>query len=140
VARTEIDDKLQSIPMFSGLSKRELRSVSRLMTQIEVAEGRELMTEGEPGREFMIIVEGEATVRKKGRKVATLGAGDFVGELSVLSGQPRNATVEAASPMTVEALNRREFMSLLDESPKLAKKILLGAIVRLQSVGTGPTD
>ncbi|MCB0996707.1 MAG: cyclic nucleotide-binding domain-containing protein [Acidimicrobiales bacterium] len=133
-------ERLQSIPMFAELSSRELKRVSKLMTQIEVREGRDLTTEGEVGREFMIIVEGSAVVRRKGRKIAELGPGDFFGELAVLSGEPRNATVTAATPMTLEALNRREFMSLLDEEPKIAKKVLLGAVKRLQEVESSKTS
>lgn len=79
----------------------------------------------------MIIVSGTATVRRNGRKVASLGPGDFFGELAVLAGVPRTATVIADVDMTVEAMNRQEFSSLLDESPTMAKKILIGAVKRL---------
>ena len=90
--------------------------------------------QGTPGREFMIIAEGEASVRRNGRLIATLGPGDFFGELAVIAGVPRTATVTAESKMVVEALNRREFSSLLDESPKLARKILVGAVKRLHDL------
>ena len=75
-----------------------------------------------------------------GKVIATLGAGDFVGELSMLAGIPRTATVTADSDLTVEALNRREFASLLDESPRLARKVLIGAIRRLHAVDHSPAD
>lgn len=133
------DDHLSAIPIFSELSKRELKSLSRLMTQIQVEEGRDLTREGEIGREFMIISNGTADVRKNGRKVATLKKGDFLGELAVLSGAPRNATITTTSSCTLETLNRREFMSLLDESPKIAKKVLLGAVKRLHENSNSKT-
>ncbi len=85
----------------------------------------------------MIIVEGTASVRRDGRVIATLGAGDFFGELAVIAGVPRTATVTADTDMTVQALNRREFSSLLDGSPKLAKKILVGAVKRLHQLEEG---
>ena len=137
MARNDTDDRLRDIPIFSELSKKELRAVSRLMTEIDVKEGRALTREGEVGREFMIIVEGEATVRRNGRLIASLGPGDFFGELAVIAGVPRTATVRAESPMVVETLNRREFSSLLDESPKLARKILVGAVKRLHEIEEG---
>lgn len=134
MARHEADERLRRIPMFSELSKRQLRAVARLMTEVEVPEGRSLIREGTVGREFMIIRDGTAIVRRKGRKIAELGPGDFMGELAVLSGAPRTADVVATSPMTIETLNRREFMSLLDESPKIATKVLIGAVKRLQDL------
>ena len=85
----------------------------------------------------MIVVEGTASVRRNGRLIAKLGPGDFFGELAVIAGVPRTATVTADTPMVVEALNRREFSSLLDRSPKLARKILIGAVKRLHQIEDG---
>jgi CRP-like cAMP-binding protein len=131
MARSDIDQTLARIPIFSECSNRELKAISKLVTPVEVKAGKVLVQEGEPGREFMIIVEGTASVLRDGQKIATLGPGDFFGELAVLAGVPRTATVTSDSDMVVEALNRREFSSLLDESPALAKQILLGAVKRL---------
>lgn len=139
MARNDTDERLRSIPIFSELSKKELRAVSRLMTEVEVREGRSLTRQGEVGREFMIIMRGTAVVRRSGRKVAELGPGDFLGELAVLSGAPRTADVVATSDMTLETLNRREFMSLLDESAAIAKKILIGAVKRLHELDSSKT-
>lgn len=140
MARDKTDERLREIPIFSELSKKELRAVSRLMTQIDLKEGRALTRQGEVGREFMIILDGTAVVRRNGRKVADLGPGDFLGELAVLSGAPRTADVVATSPMTIETLNRREFMSLLDESAAIAKKILVGAVKRLHELDSSKTS
>jgi CRP/FNR family cyclic AMP-dependent transcriptional regulator len=131
MARSDIDQTLARIPIFSECSNKELKAISKLVTPVEVRAGKVLTTEGDVGREFMIIASGTATVKRNGRKVATLGPGDFFGELAVLAGVPRTATVTAETDMVVEALNRQEFSSLLDESPALAKKILLGAVKRL---------
>ena len=129
---------LAGISLFSELGKGQQRSLARLMTCVEVPAGRALTTEGEPGREFMIIVDGKASVRRGGRQVATLGAGDFLGEMSLIAGTPRSATVTAETDMVVEILNRREFSSLLDESPSVARKVMVGAVKRLQEVAGGP--
>lgn len=132
MAKTSSGVDLAEIGIFSELSKRELKSVARLMTELELKDGATLTKQGEPGREFMIISAGTAKVEIDGVTVAHLGPGDFLGELAVISGTPRTATVTATSPMIVEILNRREFMALLDESANLGRKILVGAVKRLQ--------
>lgn len=129
--------QLESIELFSELSKKELRSVSQLMTTANIKAGKALMTEGEPGREFLVILEGEATVRRSGRVVARVGSGDFLGELAVIAGVPRTATVTADTDMVVSVLNRREFSGLLDQQPKIVKKVLVGTVKRLHSLEPG---
>jgi len=85
-----------------------------------------------------VVVDGQASVRRDGRLIATLGPGDFVGEMSLIAGTPRSATVIAETDMLVETLNRREFSTLLDESPKVARKIMVGTVKRLQEAVGGP--
>lgn len=126
-------NRLQHVPIFSELSKTELRSISRLMTSATPKKGRTLTSQGRPSREFMIILEGKADVIQDGRTVATLTTGDFLGE-SVLTGEPRSATVIAATDMLVEVLTRRELTALLDEQPVVAKKMLLGVLKRYQAL------
>lgn len=129
-----IEKHLESIELFGELTKKELKAVARLMTAVTVKPGRDLMVEGTSGREFLIIIAGEATVRRSGRVVARVGAGDFLGELAVIAGVPRTATVTADTEMQISVLNRREFSALLDEQPKLARKILVGAVKRLHTL------
>ena len=130
-------DQLKGIELFSELSKKELRSVSRLMTAVNVKAGKALMTEGEVGREFLVLLEGEATVRRSGRVIARVGSGDFLGELAVIAGVPRTATVTADTDMVVSVLNRREFSGLLDQQPTIMKKVLIGTVKRLHSLEPG---
>ena len=122
---------LARIELFAELSKQERRRVASLVTPLRIEEGRVLTREGDHGREFMIISEGTATVSRGGQEIAHLGPGDFFGELSLVAGIRRTATVTADTDMVVNALNRREFATLLDRSPALAKKILVGAVRRL---------
>ena len=131
---------LEGIGIFSELTRGQHRSVDRLMTCVPVKAGRALTTEGQPGREFMIIVEGQASVRRDGRLVATLGPGEFFGEMSLIAGAPRSATVTAETDMLIETLNRREFSSMLDENPSLARKVLVGAVKRLHGLEAGPAN
>lgn len=136
MARADIDQTLSRIPIFSECSRRELKAISKLVTPVEVKAGKVLTEQGEPGREFMIIASGTATVSRDGKPIAKLGPGDFFGELAVLAGVPRTATVVADTDMVIEALNRQEFSSLLDESPAIAKKVLLAAVKRLYANDT----
>ena len=129
-----IEEELERIELFAELSAKERRAVSRLMTTTSIEAGRDIMVEGSVGREFVIILDGEATVRRSGRLVARVGPGDFLGELAVIAGVPRTATVTADTEMNVSVLNRREFSSLLDEQPKLARKVLVGAVKRLHAI------
>ena len=129
--------RLETIELFSELNKKELKAVSRLMTSVNIKAGRDLMVEGQAGREFLVILEGEATVRRAGRVLAKVGQGDFLGELAVIAGVPRTATVTADTEMVVSVLNRREFGGLLDAQPKLAKKVLVGAVKRLHALEPG---
>lgn len=124
--------QLGAIPVFSELSKSELKEIAKLMTRADIPSGTVLTRQGEPGQEFMVICEGTARVQINDETVAHLGAGDFVGELAVISGTPRSATVTATSDMTLEVLTRQEFMSLLDTSPDVSHKILVAAVKRLQ--------
>ena len=83
----------------------------------------ELIREGEPGREFFVVVDGEIEVRRGSRRVARLGAGSFVGEIALLSRSPRTATVVATTPLRVLAIEGRDFVELLDSLPELWLKV-----------------
>ena len=130
-------DCLAQIELFSELNRKELKKLASFMTTVTPKAGRGLTTQGAVGREFMIIREGEASVRRNGRLIANLSPGDFFGELAVVAGVPRTATVTAETDLVVEVLNRREFSSLLDGNPALAKKILVGAVKRLHQIEEG---
>jgi CRP/FNR family transcriptional regulator, cyclic AMP receptor protein len=125
-------DHIGSIGLFSALSRKELSRVARASDEVTVKAGHELARQGDIGREMFVIVEGEATVRRNGRKVTTLGPGASVGELSLLDRGPRTATVTCDSDCTVLVLGTREFTSLLDEVPGITHKVLsrLAAWVR----------
>ena len=129
---------LEQIPTLRGLSRKELAQVAGLADEIEVAAGRRLATVGETGREFFIIVEGEADVRTvRGRKVR-LGPGDFVGEMSLLDGEPRSATVEAVTPMRLLVIGHRDFWRMLSPAPVMTRKIMRALVRRVRDVEKGP--
>jgi CRP/FNR family cyclic AMP-dependent transcriptional regulator len=116
-------DLIQGLPLFELCSKRDLRRIAALADEREIAAGTELIREGEPGSEFYVVVDGEVDVRRRGRRVARLGAGSYVGEIALLSRSPRTATVVAATPLRVLAISGRDFVALLDTLPELWLKV-----------------
>lgn len=129
------DVKLQhlaQVPLFAGCTKRELALIGKAADEVSVEAGRTLVQEGHAGHEFFLILDGTATVKRKGRKIASLGRGQFFGELSLLSRAPRNATVVADTPMEVVVLGQREFSAVLDQVPAMANKLLGALAARLR--------
>jgi len=129
-----IDEQLAQVPLFEGLSKKQLRRISSLMTRIDRPAGQILTTEGQRGSEFFIVLEGEVEVRQGDRVIATRRPGDYVGEIALLDKRPRTATVVATTPVSVEVLSRREFVSLLAEVPELSEQIMATMARRLADI------
>lgn len=125
---------LTRTPLFSACAKKDLALVSKHSEHLEIPAGTEMTTEGRVGYEFYVIVDGQATVTRKGKQVAVLGPGDSFGELSLLDRAPRNATVTASTDMDVVLLGQREFNALLDLVPTLAHKLLIGLARRIHEV------
>jgi len=132
MARNSYLDSLAKVQLFSSMSKRDLQKIAKASDEVDVPEGKVLVEQESRGREAFVIVAGEATVKRNGRKVATFGPGDHFGELALLDGGPRTATVIAATPMTVLVIGQREFAGVLDEVPGLAHKVMgsLAATIR----------
>src|SRR5829696_7027960 len=115
---------LKDIPLFESLSRDELREVARHADEVDVSEGKKLMSEGDFAYEFFVIEAGEAEVRSGDRHVADLGAGDFLGEMGALArGGRRNASVVAKSPMSLVVMTARDFRQMHDHAPRLAERI-----------------
>lgn len=117
-------EHLAEITLFSALSKRDLQRIAKASNEITRPAGTVLVDQGDAGREAFVVIEGTATVKRNGRKVATLGPGDAIGELSLLDHGPRTASVTADTPMTVLVLSAREFSGVLEEVPGLTHKLL----------------
>ena len=124
MARDAWLNHLAQVPLFSECDKKQLQHVAAATIEVQVEAGKVLVREGDPGHECFVILEGSATVTRKGVDIATLGAGDVVGELAPLTGGNRTATVTADTAMDVLVIGQREFAGLLDEVPGLAVRVL----------------
>lgn len=124
--------RLASISLFAGTGGRELERIARLCTEVEVPAGRVLCREGEHGHEFFVIESGTVAVTVGGTKVATLGPGDFFGELALLDAGPRSATVTAETDVMVLVVSQQEFIGLLEEEPMVAVRMLPAIGARLR--------
>ncbi len=122
---------IRRLPLFEGCSPAEIRQIAAIADEIWLPAGRRLTTEGARGQEFVVILTGTVEVSKHDRKVATLGPGDFVGEIALLTGRPRTATVVATSAVVVLVIPRHRFQVLVDRLPTLRDR--LDAVVPLRT-------
>jgi CRP/FNR family cyclic AMP-dependent transcriptional regulator len=129
--RNEKVEWIRHVPLFSQCSKRELAQIAGLADEIDLRQDKVMIREGERGREFFVLLEGTAEVTKDGRKINTLGPGDFFGEIALVSDSPRTATVTATSPVHTLVVTDRAFRRLLDDVPEIQRKVLLALAERL---------
>src|SRR2546423_2519729 len=126
-------NQLKAISLFSACTAKELEHIAQATTRLQFDAGQTLAREGERGHELLVIVEGKARVTIGGRDIATLGAGDFFGEISLLDGGDRTATVVADTNLVAEVIGQREFATLIADSPRLARNLLVGLARRLRA-------
>lgn len=129
-------DHLAQVKLFSSLNKKELGLVAKASDMVSVPAGTEIVTEGQIGHEFYLILEGSAVVRKGGRKVATLGPGSYFGEMALLDKGPRSATVVTETASSLVVIGQREFTAVLDQVPAVAHKLLVSMAARLREADT----
>jgi CRP/FNR family cyclic AMP-dependent transcriptional regulator len=124
-------ERLRTVPLFARCSKKQLATIASLCDELELPPGRELAHEGARGYEFGVIVEGSAVVTKGGQKLRELGAGDFFGEIALVTDTPRTATVVSDSPIRLLVLTARGFRELLRQSPEIQGNVLRALADRL---------
>jgi len=122
---------LKRVPLFAGCSKGELRELAKSADELDIREGTVLTREGRPGREFFVLIDGNARVTKAGKKITDLGAGDWFGEIALLTNTPRTATVTATSPSDVLVITDRRFRGVVETMPSIALKVLASVGDRL---------
>jgi CRP-like cAMP-binding protein len=132
VAINDMVEHLGGVPIFEGCSKKELQTIARQVREISHDAGYVIATEGDPGAGLFVIADGEADVTIGGKKVNHLEKGDFFGEMALLDGGPRTATVTATAPITLYALTEWVFRGLLAEHPSIAMRTLETMASRLR--------
>jgi CRP/FNR family cyclic AMP-dependent transcriptional regulator len=122
---------LKRVPLFERCSQRELGQIAMLADELDLPSARELTREGAGGYEFIILVEGEADVVRGVRVVNELGPGDFVGEIALVSGKPRTATVRTRGPARVLVVTASGFRTLMRDVPSIKDKVLAAVTARI---------
>jgi CRP/FNR family transcriptional regulator, cyclic AMP receptor protein len=124
-------DLLKAVPLFSRLSGKQLSAIASIADEVELKPGKQLTAEGARGREFFVLLDGSADVRRKGKKVNAMGPGDFLGEISLLTHVPRTATVTTNEATRALVIRGPEFRALMRRMPELQLKVLDALAQRL---------
>ena len=126
-------EKLRRVPLFAGLGRRELERLGLLTDEVDLPAGRVLMRQGDRGEELFVFMRGAARVERDGEEIAQRRANDFVGEIALLDGGPRTATVTLTEDSTLLVVGRQQFRQLLDEFPDVRLQVLEALAHRVRS-------
>ncbi|HKD34610.1 MAG TPA: cyclic nucleotide-binding domain-containing protein [Gaiellaceae bacterium] len=129
--RNQKVELIRHAPLFAHVSKRQLEQIAQIADEIDLREGKEMTTQGARGREFFVLLDGNADVKKNGRRINTLGPGDFFGEIALVSDTPRTATVIATSPVRALVITDRSFRRLMADTPEIQERVLSALAARL---------
>ena len=132
MARDEKLDLLHRIPLFSGIDRRGLERLGMLSDEVDVPAGKVLMTQGEGGRDMMVLIAGSVAIERDGQRVNTLGAGDFFGEIALIDGGPRTATVTTEEPSRLLVITHRDFHAMMEEFPDVENQVLSALAHRIR--------
>jgi CRP/FNR family transcriptional regulator, cyclic AMP receptor protein len=134
MARDQKLELLRKVPLFAGLSKRELQRIGELADEVDLPSGRVLMRQGESGSEMLIVIDGSARIERDGEVIAERGGGEVLGEIALLDGGPRTATVTLTRDSRLLVLGRREFQAAMDELPDVRLRVLEAVAHRLRTL------
>jgi CRP-like cAMP-binding protein len=137
---TDLADLLARVPLFEGLSKKERQAVLRSATEVDHDAGHNIVSEGGGAAGFHLMLAGEATVLQGGREKRKLGAGDFFGEIALIDGGPRSATVRADTRVHTLSVTAWDFKPLLSEHPEIAHKVMVELCRRLRAAEAAATE
>ena len=127
-------ESLSKVSLFSSCSNRDLEKIAKAGDEVVLSAGTVVVDQGQTGREAFVLLKGSATVRRNGKKVATLGPGAVIGELSLLDHGPRTATVTADTDCTMLVISQRQFLGVIDAIPALAHKLLATLAGRIREL------
>jgi CRP-like cAMP-binding protein len=124
-------DALKHVPLFDGCSKADLGRIARIADEIDLPEGKKLIGQGDLARQFFVLLDGWADVKRNGRKVNTMGPGDFFGEIGLVTDRLATATVTTTTPARALVITRASFKGLLRDSPSVQLKVLQALAQRI---------
>lgn len=133
-SQAELIGILEGVPLFANLTKRQLRAAAKVCHSVGYAPGEVIVKELDVGQHLLLITAGTAKVVRGGRTLAKVGPGDVIGEMAIIDGAPRSASVTADSSVEGIAIYRTAFRKLLDEHPTMCSKLLLAQTARLREL------
>jgi len=131
---------LRSVPLFEGMSDDAVATIAGVAEELVYPAGSELTREGYPGESFIVIVTGRASVDVDGQRIRELGAGEYLGEISLIDGGPRTATVTAIESIEALVLPRVAFDRLIDEFPGVRMDVLAALTRRIRERAPALSD
>lgn len=140
MAKEELVERLRSVAIFGGLDDKELNRIAEVGKQVHFDTGKVVAQQDGGAAGFHLIMDGEVSVDVDGHERARLGSGNYFGEMSLLDGKPRSATVKAEEPTTTFALTSWQFLPLLDEYPSISRALLVELCGRLRRVEHDPVQ
>ncbi len=127
-------EHLKNVPLFSSCSIRDLEKIAKAGDEVSMPAGTLIVDQGQTGREAFVVLEGTVTVKRNTKKIATLGPGTVVGELSLLDHGPRTATVTCETDCLLLLLSQRHFMAVVDDVPALSHKLMASLAARIRQL------
>src|SRR5918994_5710976 len=127
-------DHLRNVSLFAGCTRKELERIARSGDEITMTAGSLVVDQGQTGREAFVVLDGTVTVKRNGRKVASLGPGSIVGEMSLLDHGPRTATVTCQTDCSIFVISQRHFLAVLDDVPTISHKLLASLASRIREL------
>lgn len=135
--RSDRIDTLKQIPLFSALSQKDLNEVAKRADEVAVSKGTVIAEQGERGSQCFVIVRGAVSVRRNNRKISLYGQGEVLGEMSLLDGKPRTASLRVEEDAVLLVISRQDFHYLIDHLPGFDRKLLASLSERLRSMDKG---
>ena len=136
---THTDEKLELLkrtPLLAGLGRKDIEEVGRLVDEVDLKAGYVLMREGDIGREFFVIIDGQVRIDKGGTTIRTMGSGEWLGDIALVTEGPRTATATTETPCRLLVLNHGAFHQLMDQYPSIRLCVLDAMAKRIRDLDT----